>query len=167
MIKLCHNSTPPRPDQNHLPNTHPPHQTQASKRTPRYGPSDARRHFVLLLGHLCNHLTALASSRRIAFLLSLALSRFLPETGVIIMNVTPRYKYIFCALFSFYYSSATANNLVEVYLNAHGTPSTRCPSSCHHQSRENIAWHQLRSNCSQDSSQVTGSAKKQSPGLRR
>lgn len=60
----------------------------------------------------------------------------------------------------------SANNLMEVYLNSHGTASTRCPSSCHHQSRENIGWHQLRSTLS-ESSQITGSARKPSPGLRR
>lgn len=59
-----------------------------------------------------------------------------------------------------------ANNLMEVYLNSHGTASTRCPSTCHHPSRENIGWHQLRSTLS-ESSQITGSAKKPSPGLRR
>lgn len=61
----------------------------------------------------------------------------------------------------------TANNLVEVYINAQGTPSTRCPSSCHHQSRENIPWHQIRGNCSHESSLMVNSAKKHSPGLRR
>ncbi|XP_055297441.1 cholecystokinin receptor type A-like [Sitodiplosis mosellana] len=64
-------------------------------------------------------------------------------------------------------STQSSNNLVEVYINSHGTPSTRCPSSCHHQSRENIPWHQLRGNCSHESSLMIGSAKKHSPGLRR
>lgn len=89
-----------------------------------------------------------------------------------------------------------ANNLVEVYLNAHGTASTRCPSTCQHQSsKENgSTWHQLRATTptaqpqnnghshhlnnhhySQESSHgaattttiIGGSAKAQSPGLRR
>lgn len=88
-----------------------------------------------------------------------------------------------------------ANNLVEVYINAHGTASTRCPSStCQHQSsKENgSTWHQLRATTPtaipqsnghshhlnnhhlQESSHgattstiIGGSAKTQSPGLRR
>ncbi|XP_037049844.1 cholecystokinin receptor type A-like [Bradysia coprophila] len=69
-----------------------------------------------------------------------------------------------------YDTTQSSNNLVEVYLNAHGTASTRCPSSsCHHQTRDNVlVWHQLKSNYSQDSQTTTiGSAKKYSPGLRR
>lgn len=88
-----------------------------------------------------------------------------------------------------------ANNLVEVYLNAHGTASTRCPSTCQHQSsKENgSTWHQLHATTPtalpqnnghshhlnnhhylQESSHgattttiIGGSAKAQSPGLRR
>ncbi|KAJ6635969.1 Cholecystokinin receptor, partial [Pseudolycoriella hygida] len=53
---------------------------------------------------------------------------------------------------SAYDTTQSSNNLVEVYLNAHGTASTRCPSACHHQSRDNmLAWHQLKRFTNDDS----------------
>lgn len=70
-----------------------------------------------------------------------------------------------------------ANNLVEVYLNAHGTPNSRCPSSCsnHQQSvrdHQQVPWTQLRnqtfSECRSTRCECCGSAvKNKSPGLRR
>lgn len=86
------------------------------------------------------------------------------ESKICIKFIYKDYK---CKKFAHFFVLYSANNLVEVYINSHGTPSTRCPSSCHHQSRENISWHQLRSNYSHDSTMASGSAKKHSPGLRR
>ncbi|XP_055709054.1 cholecystokinin receptor type A-like isoform X1 [Phlebotomus papatasi] len=65
----------------------------------------------------------------------------------------------------------STNNLVEVYIDAQGTPASRCPSSCRYQSsRDSVSWTQLRNHWSQESTRsrmAVGSVRKYAPGLRR